>query len=289
MSQAEYYVPDMRWNAGGTPSHARPAGRSRARTPAAGGTPSPGGMIETAENLGREYGISSPGAGRVGRPVARARRRGHRGGPLRRRDHPGGGPRSARATRSSSRATSIRDPAPRWRAGPAQAHPGQAPLPDATVTAGNSSGQNDAAAVAIVTTPSEGRGARAAPARPAGQLVARRGRAAAGWGSVRCRQPSALWDAPGSRGRTSTSSSSTRRSPPRCWPASAAGVCPTPTSSGSTSTARASRSATRSGRPAAASWPTSCARWIGARPATAWRRCASAAGRASRRSSSGWC
>ena len=63
---------------------------------------------------------------------------------------------------------------------------------------------------------------------------------------------------------------------------------PTPTWSASTSTARASRWATRSARPAAGSWPTCCARWTAARPATGWRRCASAAGRVWPPSSSGW-
>ena len=52
------------------------------------------------------------------------------------------------------------------------------------------------------------------------------------------------------------------------------------TSTGSTSTARASRSATRSAPPAGASWPPCPGRWTAARPATAWRPCASAVARA---------
>src|SRR5690242_3192181 len=57
MSQAEYYVPDMRWNAGGSPRLldrlARPRHNSGGRR-----FPVEGGMIETAENVGREFGIS---------------------------------------------------------------------------------------------------------------------------------------------------------------------------------------------------------------------------------------
>ena len=71
-------------------------------------------------------------------------------------------------------------------------------LPDATVTAGNSSGQNDAAAVAIVTTPAK---AEALGLRPLARLVS--------WSLAGvepqpdghrsgARRPSARWRAPGS-------------------------------------------------------------------------------------------
>ena len=57
MSQAEYYVPNMRWNAGRAPALldrlARPRHNSGGRR-----FPVEGGMIETAENVGREFGIS---------------------------------------------------------------------------------------------------------------------------------------------------------------------------------------------------------------------------------------
>ena len=118
MSQAEYYVPNMRWNAGGTPTHARPPRASRARTRAAGATPSQGGMIETAENVGREYGITREEQDEWAVALARAGRRGDRGGPVRRRDDRGHRSRSARATRSSSPATSTLAPARRSRAWP---------------------------------------------------------------------------------------------------------------------------------------------------------------------------
>ena len=57
MSQAEYYVPNMRWNAGGAPTLLDRLSRPRHNS---GGHrfPVEGGMIETAENVGREYGIS---------------------------------------------------------------------------------------------------------------------------------------------------------------------------------------------------------------------------------------
>ena len=57
MSQAEYYVPNMRWNAGGTPDLLDRLAR-RARNSGGWRFPVAGGMIETAENVGREYGIT---------------------------------------------------------------------------------------------------------------------------------------------------------------------------------------------------------------------------------------
>src|SRR4029453_11196763 len=42
------------------------------------------------------------------------------------------------------------------------------------------------------------------------------------------------------------------------------------------------------GPPVAASWPPCCGRWTAVRRGTGWRRCASAAGRAWPRCSSGW-
>src|SRR5690349_19628835 len=57
MSQAEYYVPNMRWNAGGAPSMRDRLAQPRTNS---GGWryPVDGGMIETAENVGREFGIT---------------------------------------------------------------------------------------------------------------------------------------------------------------------------------------------------------------------------------------
>ena len=151
MSQVEHYIPGMRWNNGRQP---RLLDRLIEPRWSAGGSrfPVQGGMIETAENLRREYGISrleqdewavrshtrAVAAIDEGRfdaetiPVVVT------------------GPRGATTTVTT-------DEHPR----PGTTVESLARLkpmliasdPDATVTAGNSSGQNDAAAVAIVTTP----------------------------------------------------------------------------------------------------------------------------------------
>ena len=57
MSQAEYYLPTMRWNSGGPPILRDRLAQPRTNS---GGWryPVAGGMIETAENVGREFGIS---------------------------------------------------------------------------------------------------------------------------------------------------------------------------------------------------------------------------------------
>ena len=166
MSQAEYYVPDMRWNAGGAPRLldrlARPRHNSGGRR-----FPVEGGMIETAENVGREFAISredqdawaersharAVAAIEAGLfddetiPVTVPQRKGD---PLTitRDEHP----RPGTTMESLARLQPIMA---RTR-------------PDATVTAGNSSGQNDAAAVAVVTTPSK---AEALGLRPLARLV----------------------------------------------------------------------------------------------------------------------
>src|SRR4051794_31530413 len=59
MSQAEYYPPPMRWAARGGESVTMHARLARGRVTAGGvNHPVPGGMLETAENLRREYAIS---------------------------------------------------------------------------------------------------------------------------------------------------------------------------------------------------------------------------------------
>ena len=166
MSQAEYYVPNMRWNAGGAPTLLDRLSRPRHNS---GGRhfPVEGGMIETAENVGRECGISreeqdewavrsharAVAAIEAGLfdeetiPVSVPQRKGD---PITitRDEHP----RPGTTTESLARLK------------PMMAHA----RPDATVTAGNSSGQNDAAAVAIVTTPAK---AEALGLRPLARLV----------------------------------------------------------------------------------------------------------------------
>lgn len=149
MSNAVFYSTDFRWGAkNGVTVH---DGLARARVTAGGRTyPVPGGMIETAENLRREYSISREEQDKLAltshqRAVA-AQRSGVFGEEIipvtiRTRDgevdidsdeHP----------RASSSLESLAKLKPLM----------QATDPAATVTAGNASGQNDAAAMCVVTT-----------------------------------------------------------------------------------------------------------------------------------------
>ncbi|WP_406020559.1 acetyl-CoA C-acetyltransferase [Nocardioides sp. NBC_00850] len=166
MSQAEYYVPNMRWNAGGAPRMLDRLAQPRTNS---GGWrfPVEGGMIETAENVGREFGVTrleqdewavrsharAVAAMEAGLfedetvPVTVPQRKAD---PLviTRDEHP----------RPGTTVESLARLKPMLAAG----------RPDATVTAGNSSGQNDAAAVAIVTTPEK---AASLGLRPLARLV----------------------------------------------------------------------------------------------------------------------
>ena len=166
MSQAEFYALGMRWGVrgGGVRLEDRLA---RSRVTAGGrGHPVPGGMIETAENLRREYRISRAEQDELAlrsheRAVA-AQASGAfaeeivavtvpaRGGEelIDRDEHP-------RHDTSLERLAKLR---------PIMGGADSA----ATVTAGNSSGQNDAAAVCIVTHPDN---ARELGLRPLGRLV----------------------------------------------------------------------------------------------------------------------
>lgn len=166
MSQAEFYTLDLRWGARGGESalHDRLA---RGRVTSGGvNHPVPGGMLETAENLRREYRIpreeqdrlalssheKAVAAQRAGRfadeivPVAVPGRTGEC--VVDTDEHP-------RADSSLEKLASLRAVLRRQD-------------PEATVTAGNASGQNDGAAVCVVTHP-----ARAAELglRPLGRLV----------------------------------------------------------------------------------------------------------------------
>lgn len=166
MSQAEFYTLDLRWGARGGESvlHDRLA---RGRVTSGGANhPVPGGMLETAENLRREYRIpreeqdrlalasheKAVAAQRAGRfadeivPVAVPGRTGER--VVDTDEHP-------RADSSLEKLASLRAVLRRQDL-------------EATVTAGNASGQNDGAAVCVVTHP-----ARAAELglRPLGRLV----------------------------------------------------------------------------------------------------------------------
>jgi acetyl-CoA C-acetyltransferase len=150
MSQVELYSVDARWGARGDGLflHDRLA---RARVTAGGAEhPVPGGMLETAENLRAEYGISrerqdelaleshrravaAQDDGRFAEEIVPVEVTSRRGTVTVDRDeHP-------RADSSLEKLNGLR---------PIR----QALDPESTVTAGNASGQNDAASVCIVTT-----------------------------------------------------------------------------------------------------------------------------------------
>ena len=166
MSQAEYYTTGMRWGMRGRDAemHCR-MGRGRVTS---GGRfhPVPGGMIETAENLRRDFAISreeqdafaaashakavaAQAAGRFEDEIVPVTLRTRKGETLFSRDeHP-------RADTTPEALAALR---------PVLA----ASDPEATVTAGNASGQNDAAAACIVTTRDK---ADALGLRPLARLV----------------------------------------------------------------------------------------------------------------------
>ncbi len=151
MSQAEHYVVGARWGLKGATEFADRLGRGRVT---AGGRHHPveGGMLETAENLRAEYGISreaqddlafasqqragaAMGDGRFAAeivPVEVVDRKGNRH-VLDTDEHP----RPEVEREKLARLRPVR----------------QAVDPDATVTAGNASGQNDGAAVCVVASP----------------------------------------------------------------------------------------------------------------------------------------
>ncbi len=153
MSNVAFHSTDMRWGAGrdGVRVH---DGLARGRTTAGGRYhPVPGGMLETAENLRRQYQISR--AEQDDLAVTSHQR-------------------AVAAQRSGVLADEIIGVTVRSRAGEQRIDTDEHPRadtsmeslaklkpvlgksdPDATVTAGNSSGQNDAASMCVVTTPAK--------------------------------------------------------------------------------------------------------------------------------------
>jgi acetyl-CoA C-acetyltransferase len=146
MSQVPYYSTAMRWGARGgeVPFHdALTRGRS---TPGGKNHPVPGGMIETAENLRREYSIAREEqdwlSARSHENAVRAQKEGLFDAEI--------------VPVETASGTVATDEHPR----PGTTVEGLARLrpvmggvdPEATVTAGNSSGQNDGAAACLVTT-----------------------------------------------------------------------------------------------------------------------------------------
>ncbi len=163
MSQTEFYSTKLRWGVSGTTGVKLEDRLARGRVTAGGiNYPVPGGMLETAENLRREYGIGreeqdelslrshrlAVAAQEDGRfaqeivPVA------HGEELIERDEHPR--PDASLEKLSRLRPVMGRDD------------------PDATVTAGNASGQNDGAALCVVTHPEK---AAELGLRPFGRLV----------------------------------------------------------------------------------------------------------------------
>ena len=151
MSQAEYYTTAMRW--GARSEHVQMFDRLARGRVTAGGLhhPVPGGMIETAENLRREYRISrgeqdefalrshqravaAQQQGTFDEEIVPVTLHGRKGDTVVATDeHPR--PDTTLESLSALRAVMIRQD------------------PEATVTAGNSSGQNDGASLCLVTHP----------------------------------------------------------------------------------------------------------------------------------------
>lgn len=152
MSQAEFYLPDVRWNKGGQPRLLDRLSEPR-RNSGGWRYPVAGGMIETAENLRHEFQISrteqDEWAVRSHQRAVSAIESGLFADETIPVVKPGSGrePETTVTTDEHPRPGTTVEKLGRLK-----------PLmidqdPDATVTAGNSSGQNDAAAAAIVTSP----------------------------------------------------------------------------------------------------------------------------------------
>jgi acetyl-CoA C-acetyltransferase len=151
MSNVAFYSTDMRWGGArnGVQVH---DGLARGRTTAGGRNyPVPGGMLETAENLRRQYGISRQEQDEL---AVRSHQR------------------AVAAQKDGILAEEIIPVAVRTRSGEEVIDTDEHPRadtsveslsklkpvllkddPEATVTAGNASGQNDAASMCVVTTP----------------------------------------------------------------------------------------------------------------------------------------
>ncbi|WAC54233.1 acetyl-CoA C-acetyltransferase [Gordonia sp. SL306] len=151
MSNASFYSVDMRWG-GARTGIAMHDSLVRARSTAGGQNyPVPGGMIETAENLRKEYEISREEQDELAVESHLRAVRAQKDGILSEEIIP-----VTVRSRSGDQVIDT-DEHPRPDVSPeslAKLRPIMGKTdPDATVTAGNASGQNDAAAMCIVTTP----------------------------------------------------------------------------------------------------------------------------------------
>jgi acetyl-CoA C-acetyltransferase len=151
MSNVAFYSTDMRWGGARTGVQVHD-GLARGRTTAGGRNyPVPGGMLETAENLRRRYGISRQEQDEL---AVRSHQRAvaaQKDGVLAEEIVP-----VAVRTRSGEELIDI-DEHPRADTSVESLGKLKPVLakqdPEATVTAGNASGQNDAASMCVVTTP----------------------------------------------------------------------------------------------------------------------------------------
>jgi acetyl-CoA C-acetyltransferase len=152
MSNAPFYSTSMRWGVKGVPSVALHDALARGRVTAGGDDyPVPGGMLETAENLRRDYAIpreeqdefsveshrkaaAAASAGRFAEEIVPVTVPGRKGDTVVERDE---------HIRPDSNLESLARLRPILGKGD----------PEATVTAGNASGQNDGAALCVVTSP----------------------------------------------------------------------------------------------------------------------------------------
>jgi acetyl-CoA C-acetyltransferase len=151
MSNAYYYSTDVRWGARGRPSQMHDQ-LGRARVTAGGASfPIAGGMIETAENVRRQMGISREDQDALALVSHQRATAAQRDGIFAEEIVPV----TVRTRRSETRVDTDEHP----RADTSLERLAKlTPImhrqdPDATVTAGNASGQNDAAALCVVTTP----------------------------------------------------------------------------------------------------------------------------------------
>lgn len=150
MSNASFYSQDVRWGSHGGPVQLHDQ-LSRARATAGGRNyPVPGGMLETAENLRREYSITREEQDVLALESHRRATVAEEAGLFAEEIIP------VTVVSRSGREVVDRDEHIR-RDASFEALAGLRPIlgesdPEATVTAGNSSGQNDGAAMCIVTT-----------------------------------------------------------------------------------------------------------------------------------------
>ncbi|GAB3457929.1 acetyl-CoA C-acetyltransferase [Actinophytocola sediminis] len=141
MSQVEHYVPGLRWGTRGSLELADRLERSRVT---AGGRhhPVPGGMLETAENLRREFSITRRAQDELAVESHRRAVAAQRDGVFAEEIVPVGDVATDEHPRADTTIEALA------RLAPLRSRQDQ----DATVTAGNASGQNDGAAACVVTT-----------------------------------------------------------------------------------------------------------------------------------------